>query len=304
MSQVKYDLKQREIPSALLDASQMAAVISPDNSMLSALCNVLSLSLCSFERYGCRLARELLPKVSDPKVADALAGFIRQEAGHTKVHMQYNNALQQLGYVRMTEMEQSNEYFMQAIGVKSGDLRHGLHYAVLIELHMANFARYFLRIMQDQMADMHPITAYLFGFHFIEECEHRSVLFDAYNDVYGYYPNQTATNIAEWHKLEKILIARLISGMAYVLSSNALKENKLVSARKLKREIQEYLFANSGCFPSGYICREYADKNFHPYFSHLDDDAWIMKWDNEYAPYLLNKISSRHPGVCQDSGNA
>lgn len=283
-------LQEREIPEVVLNADYAAGIIAANDAMLTVFCNILSLSLCNFERYGCNLAREVLPLVKDLEVADSLRGFIRQEAGHTKVHMRYNELL----YNDLPEIKKaiidSNDFFVALMGEHCNDIKGQLHYAILIELHMANFARYFLKILDKRLSEFNPAIAYLFGYHFVEECEHRCVLFDAYKDIYGEAPNLNSDNIAAWHKLEKVLVDKMIFMMAYVLSAQALNNNQVVSAREVKHQVRDFLLADSGCFPAGYICKEYTDPNFHPYYSHLADNDWIAKWDNYFAPTILAKI--------------
>jgi predicted metal-dependent hydrolase len=288
-----YKLKERELPLSTFDIDNFDINICPTDPMLSVLFNVLSLSLCDFERNICRIAKDLMPKVSNVELATLLSEFIRQEAGHTKVHMKYNAAiLRSMQHIKTKEIITTDAYLRKELGIDSSDFNKNLQFYILIELHTANFARYFLQLLQTKLDKMYPLTTYLFGFHFVEECEHRSVLFDAYQDVYQQAPNHSLENIATWHKLEKILIDRLIVVMAYVMSADALYNGEKVSGRKLQREIRDFLCAADGCFPGGYICPEYANRDFNPYYSNLNYNEWITQWDNVYGPALLNKINS------------
>lgn len=288
-----YKLKKRELPLAMFDIDNFDINICPTDPMLSVLFNILSLSLCDFERNICRIAKEIIPKVSNSELATLLTEFIRQEAGHTKIHMKYNDIiLRSMQHVKTKEIITTDDYLRKELGIDSYDFKKSLQFYILIELHTVNFARYFLQLLQTKIDKMDSVTTYVFGFHFVEECEHRSVLFDAYQDIYKEAPNNSPENIAMWHKLEKILVDRLIVVMAYVISADALYKREKVSGRKLQREIRDFLCAADGCFPGGYICPEYADRDFHPYYSHLDYNEWIVQWDNVYGPALLNKINS------------
>ena len=130
-----------------------------------------------------------------------------------------------------------------------------------------------------------PAIAYLFGYHWAEEIEHKSLMFDIYHYLYQEFPQQYRLHNKLWPEFQSITIERFSAGTAYVSALDRLiYKTPLVS----QPEIEKILCAADGVFPHSKICPSLDDPTFHPW---QDDNRRLVDlWDQELSEQLIAKM--------------
>lgn len=153
-----------------------------DNPFLSALFASMSVSFPAGERYFIRSVLHFLPKIEDPALREAVRGFVGQEANHTKEHLAFNRFLERVG-VPAVAMEEFVEKRLTRLSKESSP-ELNLARTVAVEHFTAILAAAILE-HPEILEQMHPAISDLWGWHAIEEIEHRSVAFDVYAATVG-----------------------------------------------------------------------------------------------------------------------
>lgn len=153
-----------------------------DNPVLTALMAALSVSFPPGERYFIDSVRHFKEQVKDADLQERIKAFIGQEANHTKEHVAFNQFLDGLGYPA-TRMQEEIKKRIAWVQQKSSP-----------EVNLARTAalEHFTAIMASGLLEnpallklMDAEVARLWGWHAIEEIEHRDVAFDVYRQTVG-----------------------------------------------------------------------------------------------------------------------
>lgn len=158
-----------------------------------------SLLLPSLEPYLIRTMKEAKKHVSDPDLVADLEKFSAQEGQHYRMHRRFNDVIRKQGFPRLSEFEDRLEGDYQRF-TRTKSLAFNLAYAEGFEALTTASALFSFE--QGFASGMHPAVRDLFSWHLVEEIEHRTVAFDVYEHVHGFYPYRLVVGLfAQWHML-------------------------------------------------------------------------------------------------------
>jgi predicted metal-dependent hydrolase len=155
-----------------------------ENPFLTALMAALSASFPAGERYFIQSVTHYLKELDgDPELQERVRGFTGQEAQHTKEHLAFNRFLVARG-MPVGVIEERVEEILGQLKKKSSPAENLAH-TVALEHLTAFLAASALDNPEAFFGKMHPTIAAFWGWHLIEELEHRSVAFDVYQRCVG-----------------------------------------------------------------------------------------------------------------------
>jgi len=171
----------------------------PGQPFASHFINEINLLLPAGERWFCKVFNTALPLVTDPKLAEDVRLFIRQEAMHAQAHskaiVEYLNAH---GIETQSNLDQEDWLFAtllseQPLGLtvparaERQWLLFRLGIIAAIEHMTCVLGNYALRNHAWDEVGADPTLLDLLRWHGAEEVEHRSVAFDPYRHLGGGY---------------------------------------------------------------------------------------------------------------------
>jgi predicted metal-dependent hydrolase len=174
-----------------------------DDPFSSHWANEFSYLLTQGEKFFCRVFREALPRVEDPKLRADVEAFIKQEAVHSRAHHDSIEAyLKRLGIVggaferhnavlfdRWLAQEPLGRKLPKPLQRQWLIIRIGVVAAV--EHYTAALGTFVLEADSWKRDGADPVVADLFRWHGAEEIEHRSVAYDLYRHLGGGWPLRT-----------------------------------------------------------------------------------------------------------------
>lgn len=144
----------------------------------------LSLLLPYLEPYLIRTMKLAKQQITDPDLRADLEKFSAQEGQHYRQHIRFNEAIRGFGFPGLRELEAELDADYRRFS-ETKSLRWNLAYAEGFEALTTASAHMAFEMGSDP--NMHPAARDLFGWHMIEELEHRTVAFDVYEHVCGSY---------------------------------------------------------------------------------------------------------------------
>ncbi len=148
----------------------------------TALYNVMSVIATEVETFFIRDGRELLKEVKNPVLRREMQEFLRQEANHSLIHARYNRLLTDRGYP-VEETRRAVQKVLGRLG-KTTSLQTRIAVVIAGEHILAELGMPIIE-NPDMMKDADPVIRNMFEWHLYEEQEHKSVVMDAYREVYG-----------------------------------------------------------------------------------------------------------------------
>ncbi len=152
-----------------------------DDAARTIVFDAFSLMFPAAESFMIRAMQGAHGRIDDPRLRREVAGFVRQESSHARVHAQYNRAMQARGFdalAQETRVHAAIAYFDSKIGTRrrmaaSAGLEH---FTTLIAE----------RIVSDPSLFKGADDRYrlLWIWHAEEEVEHKSVAFDVHAALY------------------------------------------------------------------------------------------------------------------------
>lgn len=192
----------------------------PRDPELAQFWNAVSIGLPLLEGYLIRAlakSKKMLPEGREDLYADCEL-FCKQEANHSKTHMQFNDMVRESGFY--PEMDKFTDKLTADYERfdREGGLRAAMLYAEGFETAGPIFASYFLvqanKRLKDDDVDL--ITLSLWRWHLSEEFEHRCCAFNVVEALYGTY----------WGRLGGIIKATFhLVGFAVPLSEYMLAQD-------------------------------------------------------------------------------
>lgn len=149
------------------------------NPVVSHTFNALSFLFPQGEKYFIDVVREVAGQAnlsSHPQLAGEIAAFVAQEAIHTRQHVQYNTALEQLGYRNVVHnyierlVKWTRSRFSPLTNLAMVCAYE--HYTAILGGFILNHPK----VLAPAPAEM----ALIWGWHSAEETEHKAVCFDLY----------------------------------------------------------------------------------------------------------------------------
>lgn len=143
--------------------------------------DAFSLMFPAAEAFMIAGARAAHDRTDDPALRRAIAGFIRQEASHARLHGAYNRAMEARGFDALGQEHRNGEviaFLENRIGLRrklaaSAGLEH---FTALIADELVSDPRH--------LAGADPVYRELWLWHSREEVEHKAVAFDVHKALY------------------------------------------------------------------------------------------------------------------------
>lgn len=161
---------------------------------LTHFINAMSLTFPEGERFFIQSVRHFRDRIDDPALQEAVAGFIGQEAMHSREHDEYNLLLSEAG-LPVAALEDALAAFFRAL--------RGLPPAVQLSITMAQ--EHVTAIVAARMLSDPRIIegaggrlAAFWRWHALEEIEHKAVAFDVYRAAVGSGPQAYALRTASY----------------------------------------------------------------------------------------------------------
>lgn len=238
--------------------------ISNDIAM-SHIVSMLSAVFPEGEDFFVQSVRNYRDRVTDPELKTQVAGFIGQEAMHSREHRAFNESLARLGYP--TRFVDRLTGFGLSVGAKVLPKSVQLAITAALEHYTATLAEVLLTDEQArELFDVDEVGS-LFLWHALEESEHKSVAFDVYQEVSGNLLIRRAIMIATTvGLLGGIALASVLS---LVLDPGMRSRKGVRSVRNLRnspwltRDVRRRISA-------------YNRRDFHP--DHFDNAALTAEW--------------------------
>jgi predicted metal-dependent hydrolase len=143
--------------------------------------NALSIFFPAGERFFMDSVRNYRDQVKDPELSRAIAGFIGQEAMHTREHILYNRLMEDAGLpaAPLDRAVWKLLDVLRKILPKSWQLAH----TIALEHYTAMLAGGLLRDPRHMGAASQTGYRQVWTWHALEETEHKAVAYDVWNTV-------------------------------------------------------------------------------------------------------------------------
>ena len=235
---------------------------------LTHFMNALSVTFPPGEKMFMDAVKAVRDKVQNPETRADIAGFLAQEALHSREHQSLNERLEQLGYPAR-EMERQ---IAERIKVMQKYRTKKMSLAVTVALeHMTALLGHKL-LTQKEIRDLSdPEVLPIWTWHAIEEMEHKAVAFDTYEEVFGdYLPRALA------------LVTTTVGlfGGAHLLQYHFLKIDKLNSPKLWAKGLWSLWGPKGIMLDMVPMWLEYFRRDFHPW--QQDDSALIKEYEQLY----------------------
>ncbi|SCK18967.1 metal-dependent hydrolase [Vogesella sp. LIG4] len=174
---------QARVPNSNL-AAGFAARWNGNDAAASHVFNALSWLFPEGERFFVAVAREVAAAVPalPPAQHAELRAFVAQESVHARQHQLYNDNLLQLGF---SDVVAARVAWLIATSNRMAPLSR-LAIVCAYEHYTAALGDFLLRHPQ-VLSEAEPRLALLWGWHAVEETEHKAVCFDLYRHAGGGY---------------------------------------------------------------------------------------------------------------------
>ncbi len=259
------------IPPRRMDfdfSAQQAPRYCYDNDpFLSSFWNTFSSLLPEGESFFVEAVRHYRTRISDPVLKAQVAGFIGQEAMHSKEHDAFNKMIRDMG-LPIDKLDRDVGLLLK-FAQKYTPKGFQLAATVCLEHYTAIIAEQLLRDNQHQNKITDPGALKMWVWHALEENEHKTVAYDVYEKTVDSYLLRVGTMVPT----TIILFAVLAIFQARMLAA----DGQLFKLRQNLRGLN-YLWGRKGLFPK--LLPQFLDffrPGFHP--SQHDTTALLAEWN-------------------------
>ena len=264
------------------------------NPAIFNFCNAISIMFPIGEQFFIDSVRHYKDKITDPVLREEVAGFIAQEAMHSKQHDLCNQVLK-VQNKQMFVIEKVAKLFLDTS-------RHIYPARTLLAISCA--LEHFTALFADQLLNStafrrlaHPVYAELWLWHAVEETEHKAVCFDVYQQVaggvLGYIERCLVMLLVSVCMLTAILLSAILMIIANPKKSAPKQDKpKPVAKKPFATGWIRYLFIKPGIVP--YIMVpyfRYYSPFFHPW-KH-DNSELVERWKAHYANLRAAGVSAQ-----------
>ncbi|MDB4973701.1 MAG: putative metal-dependent hydrolase [Myxococcaceae bacterium] len=264
---------------AKFDYAKVPVYWNGGDAFTTRFLDALSVNFPTGERFFMDTVRAFEGSVSDPRLREQIALFVRQEAQHGAAHASYNERLAGQG-IKVASILRSLTR-QQKSTQRRYPLKKQLALTAAAEHVTAMLAEGLLGAapMLDEQTD--PTMRALFLWHAVEEVEHKAVAFDVYQSAaQGDYLTRASAMIM----FTLYLHVRIAAIMKHMLEVDDLPSRRLLVARGLWRMYG----------PRGYLTRllpsylAWFRPGFHPWQSGMPAPvaAWIAEYERHHDPML------------------
>ncbi|MBI2705792.1 MAG: metal-dependent hydrolase [Actinobacteria bacterium] len=170
----------------------------PGDPQTTHTINVLHLLLPAGEKWFVEVYRQALPLIDDPRLRDAVRGFMGQEAMHSRAHASVLDHLAAQGLDATPYTKHVDRLFEHLLGDRPMGLplpRFAARRWLEARLAIIAAIEHFTAVLGNWVIDSpalddagaDPVMLDLLRWHGAEEVEHRSVAFDLFQHISGSY---------------------------------------------------------------------------------------------------------------------
>lgn len=195
-SSIQYHIKPRKVKFEWQDTPIDWV---PNQPFASYFINEINMILPAGEFWFCRLYNKVLPQITDPKLAEDVRAFIRQEAMHAQAHnsankeylterqidVQRNLKVMDYVFTRILADDPMGKKMPKMLERQWDLFRLGI--VATVEHMTCVLGKYVLYNQYWEQLGADPNMLDLVKWHGAEEIEHRSVAFDVYRHLGGSY---------------------------------------------------------------------------------------------------------------------
>ena len=170
------------------DYSASSALWCKRNPWFSQQQNLASLMIPYLERYLNLIMRQAQARLGPEHEAlkDQISWFCKQEANHYLQHEACNQALYREKYPHLADYERVFEaHYERLLAEKSH--KFNCAYSLGFETLGPISAEFWFEDLDDVLEGSDPVTVAMWKWHLAEEYEHRTVVYDVYQALYGDY---------------------------------------------------------------------------------------------------------------------
>ena len=240
----------------------------PNNPARSHFYNGVSLTMPYLEPYLVQTMREAMQQVSDPELLADMRGFNGQEAQHYRCHRRLNTVLKNSGHEQFAAVEKLIERSYERL--KGRSLRTRMAYSAGFESMTCGFTLWMIGKRRELFTGAQPHITSFWLMHMVEETEHKTVAFDAYQACFGDY----------WPRAFGVLHGSFgVVGLGIVGMFSALrKERQLFGPRRLWRAARQVASVLWNVGPA--LLRA-----LHPNYDPRNeiDPVWVEEWTEAYG---------------------
>lgn len=238
----------------------------PDNIEFAQIWNGFSLTMPYLEPYLIRTMREGLKTVKDPMVLADGAAFMAQEGQHYQTHQRFNDLLKKR-YPGLEDYEAEMKQYYVELGNKS--LARRMAYSAGFESMTLGVTRFLIGERCELFRNADTRIASFWLWHMVEETEHKTVAYDAYQAACGGYFTRA---IGVFHGTFGVLMPGLRAAI-HMLKKDGLWSSWGTRWRFVKQVAKFTRFAGP------YLLR--ATLPWHSPRSE-EDLAWVKEWLSRY----------------------
>ncbi|MCU4187413.1 metal-dependent hydrolase [Acidiferrimicrobium sp. IK] len=180
--------------------------------LMSHILALLSATFPKGEQFFVESVRNVRAEVTDDRLRPQVAGFIGQESMHGREHDRLNEVLAQAGYPAKL-IDRTVEVLLGSVASRLPKPVQ-LATTAALEHYTAVLAE---QLLSDETFDRLEVPdeiRNLFVWHALEECEHRAVAFDVFQDCYGSERTRILTMQLATTLLVTLVLPLLITSLA------------------------------------------------------------------------------------------
>lgn len=263
-------IRPRPIPIAHAD-DELPHLFMSGDLILSHMQAIGSALFPEGEDFFVRSVRHYRDRITDPALKRQVAGFIGQEALHSRAHANFNEKLARLGY-RTRQIDRGTRIALWFAGHFTLP-RTRLAITAALEHVTATLAENLLSREDVQALHDIPEVRDLFIWHALEESEHKAVAFDVYQEISG--------NTLVRTTVMRLVLAGSVVGMSLGVLASTLVDRqgrRQCSLRESWRALKQSPFADRRLWDR---LRDYNRRDFHP--SQNDATELIDHWSEVLA---------------------
>ncbi len=194
----------------------------PDDPFATHMMNVLHLLLPEGERHFIKAVLEASSLVDDPELEAAIKPFIQQESWHAWAHQVVLDHLVEQGIDTKAYTERLGRWLSASLGdppkvfppaMKRWWLYRRLADVAALEHFTAVLGQWVLQNRGLDYAGTNPLMLDLLRWHGAEEIEHRSLVFDVYQNVCGNYLLRAASMLM----IAPLFVGWWLYGVVYLM---------------------------------------------------------------------------------------
>ncbi len=251
------------------------------NPLITSFFGALSVLLPDGERFLIATLREAQSQITDPTLKLDISGFIGQEAHHSQAHRAFNQAYLEHHQIDLPAMEA--DFTTHVIEpMKSLPLAERLAFGAAIEHFTALFGEHVL-IHGGGLQHAPNVARAFVLWHAIEELEHKSVVFDTFQQIANH----------------DLALRRRMFRKAFALLSRAIRQYQAQILRqahakptwRARRDAFGFFFGINGLMSSNVSkAFDYLKADFHPSVHRHDHliDQWPLRYPHVMA--YLNSV--------------